>query len=214
MRTDQARSTNPTIGRFGRCARSASRSSTSSPQPGWYRPVYPCFAAEDDVAHRRVLVVPGQMIGPVDDQIPLFIEDEGERRYAVRQVRTRMHQARFRGRVLHAYAIRCAICRLKEARLLDAAHIVGDLSTGGEPVISNGLSLCSIHHRAYDQDLVGVTPDYEVRVSRRLLEEEDGPMLDLLKEFHSGQIVVPPRTAWRPDRERLATRYERFVAAD
>jgi hypothetical protein len=27
----------------------------------------------------------------------------------------------------------------------------------------------------------GVTPDYDVRVSPRLLEDEDGPMLDLLK---------------------------------
>ncbi len=183
-------------------------------RPGWYRPIYPCFATSDDVAGRTVLVSPGRMVGPLDDQQPALLEDETERRYAVREVRTRMHQARFRGRVLVAYATRCAICRLKEARLLDAAHIVADLEEAGEPVVSNGLSLCSIHHRAYDQDLVGVTPDYEVRVSRRLLDEEDGPMLDLLKEFHSREIVLPPRAAWRPDPERLAARYERFVAAD
>jgi putative restriction endonuclease len=118
----------------------------------------------------------------------------------------------FRGRVLRAYASTCTICRLKEGRLLDAAHIAGDLEIHGEPVVPNGLSLCSIHHRAFDQQLVGVSPDYTVHVSKRLLEEEDGPMLELLKGFHTQAIVVPSRTAWRPDRERLAERFERFVS--
>ena len=38
-------------------------------------------------------------------------------------------------------------------------------------------------------------------------------MLDLLKTFHTKQIAVPSRSALRPDRERLAERFERFVAA-
>jgi putative restriction endonuclease len=182
-------------------------------RPGWYRPIYPVFVVEDDPAARRVLVSPGRMVGPLDEREPVLVEDPIERRYAVRETRVRLHQARFRGRVLLAYASACTICRLKEGRLLDAAHIAGDLEEGGEPIVANGLSLCSIHHRAFDQDLVGVSPDYRVHVSRRLLEDEDGPMLDLLKQFHAEQIVVPTRTAWRPDRERLAERFERFVDA-
>jgi putative restriction endonuclease len=97
-------------------------------------------------------------------------------------------------------------------RLLDAAHIVGDLEERGDAVVSNGLSLCSIHHRAFDEDLVGISPDYEVRVSSRLLEDEDGPMLELLKGFHGEALQVPRTVAQRPDRERLADRYERFLA--
>ncbi len=69
-------------------------------------------------------------------------------------MRVRVHQARFRGRVLPAYTSQCTICRLKEIRLLDAAHIVSDSEVLGEPTITNGLSLCAIHHRAFDQDLV------------------------------------------------------------
>jgi putative restriction endonuclease len=95
-------------------------------------------------------------------------------------------------------------------RLLDAAHIAGDLEQHGEPVIPNGLSLCSIHHRAFDENLVGVSPDYTVHVSPRLLDDEDGPMLELLKTFHSRTIELPGRTTWRPDRERLAERFDRF----
>ena len=79
-----------------------------------------------------------------------------------------------------------------------------------EPVSSNGLSLCSIHHRAFDNQLVGVSPDYQVHVSHRLLEDEDGPMLELLKRFHRQPLLVPKRRAARPDPERLAIRFERF----
>jgi len=182
-------------------------------RPGWYRPLYPCYVVADDPAARRVLVAPGRMVGPVDERDPVLVEDPIEQRYGVREARVRLHQARFRGRVLVAYESRCTICRLKETRLLDAAHIVGDLEEHGEPHVRNGLSLCSIHHRAFDQDLVGVTPDYTVQVSRRLLDDEDGPMLELLKAFHQKTIELPVRRTWQPDRERLAARFERFSAA-
>jgi putative restriction endonuclease len=113
--------------------------------------------------------------------------------------------------VVVAYRSQCAICMLKEARLLDAAHIVGDLEATGEATVQNGLSLCSIHHRAFDQSLVGVSPDYMVHVSRRLLEDEDGPMLDLLKGFHRRPLHLPARKRDLPDRERLELRFGRFL---
>jgi putative restriction endonuclease len=182
-------------------------------RPGWYRPLYPSYVTADDPAQQQVLVSPGRMIGALDEPEPVPLDDMVERRYAVRATRVRLHQAVFRGRVLRAYSNTCTICRLKESRLLDAAHIAGDLELNGEPVVPNGLSLCSIHHRAFDQQLVGVTPDYTVHVSRRLLEEEDGPMLELLKQFHTVPILVPKKAALKPDRERLAERYERFLTA-
>jgi putative restriction endonuclease len=129
----------------------------------------------------------------------------------VRQTRVRLHQARFRGRVVPAYDSQCAICRLKELRLLDAAHIIGDIEDAGDPTIRNGLSLCAIHHRAFDQDLVGVSPDYVVHVSKRLLRDEDGPMLDVLKGFHQLPLHVPTRAKQQPDRERLEVRFTRFL---
>jgi putative restriction endonuclease len=182
-------------------------------QPGWYKPLYPAYLIADDPVTRRVLVSPGRMVGPVDERNPMQLEDSLERQYAVRETRVRLHQARFRGRVLVAYSNRCTICRLREARLLDAAHIVGDLEARGEPAVSNGLSLCSIHHRAFDQDVVGVSPNYTVHVAPRLLDDEDGPMLELLKAFHEKTIEVPSRRTWKPNRERLAERFDRFRAA-
>ena len=180
---------------------------------GWYKPLYPSYVVADDPVARNVLVAPGRMVGPLDERDPVPLEDPLERQYGVREARVRLHQARFRGRVLVAYSSTCTICRLREGRLLDAAHIVGDLEQKGEPLVSNGLSLCSIHHRAFDQDLVGIAPDYRVHVSRRLLEDDDGPMLDVLKTAHERTIELPSRRAWRPDPERLALRFARFSAA-
>jgi putative restriction endonuclease len=179
-------------------------------RPGRYRPVYPVFVTADDREVRLVVLSPGAMVGPLDEREPALLRSAVDRRYAVRQIRVRLHQARFRGLVLPAYADKCAVCRLHEVRLLDAAHIIGDLEDAGTATVTNGLSLCSIHHRAFDQQLVGVTPDYEVRVSRALLDEEDGPMLELLKHFHRQQLHVPARASLRPDPERLALRFERF----
>ena len=60
---------------------------------------------------------------------------------------------------------------------------------------------------------MGISPEYKVHVSGRLLDDDDGPMLDLLKGFHEANIHVPSRRAWRPDRERLAERFDRFTEA-
>src|SRR5437763_151184 len=136
-------------------------------RPGWYRPFYPCFVVEDAPTARQVLVSKGEMVGSFEERHANLPDDPIERRYATREMKVRVHQARFRGRVLPAYHDQCAICRLKEMRLLDAAHILADAERG-EPKVRNGLSLCSIHHRAYDQDLVGISPEYRVHVSRGL----------------------------------------------
>jgi putative restriction endonuclease len=80
--------------------------------------------------------------------------------------------------------------------------------------VSNGLSLCSIHHRAFDEDLVGVDPGLGVHVSRRLLDEDDGPMLDVLKGFHGTVLSAPSKRLWRPDPERLELRFARFRSAE
>jgi putative restriction endonuclease len=174
----------------------------------WYRPEYPTFVEEDQLPERRVLLTFGEMRGPYDEREPVHFEDELDRRYALRQVRQRIHQAQFRGIVLPAYREQCTICRLRETRLLDTAHIIGEAVQGGEPMVANGLSLCSIHHRAFDQDLVGVAPDYKVHVAKHLLDEEDGPMLDVLKKSdghdyrrtRAASVATRPRATGDPIR--------------
>jgi len=46
-----------------------------------------------------------------------------------------------------------------------------------------------------------------------LLAQNDGPMLEALKELRGTTVHSPNRTRDRPDRDRLAMRFGRFVAA-
>ena len=43
----------------------------------------------------------------------------------------------------------------------------------GKSTIENGLSLCKLHHSAYDAFIIGVTPDYVIQVRADILEEKD-----------------------------------------
>ena len=126
----------------------------------------------------------------------------------------RVHQKGFREIVLKAYKSKCALCSLKHSELLDAAHIIGDKEDYGEPVIQNGLSLCKIHHSAYDQNILGINPDFKIKVRRDILEEVDGPMLKYgLQSLDNKNLILPiHRNDW-PDRDRLDIRYSEFLKA-
>jgi putative restriction endonuclease len=116
--------------------------------------------------------------------------------------------------VLRAYEDTCAMCRLRHAELLDAAHIIADGKPNGLPVVPNGLSLCKIHHAAYDANILGVRPDLVVEVQQKVLAEIDGPMLRHgLQEMRGVRLLVPRAATAQPDRQRLEERYEEFRAA-
>ena len=61
-------------------------------------------------------------------------EDYARREYYTTTVKARAFQGRFRQRVLDAYRSQCALCKLKHAELLDAAHIIPDSEEEGEPI--------------------------------------------------------------------------------
>ena len=139
--------------------------------------------------------------------------DADERSYAEQLLRTRLHQPLFRARVMRAYATTCSICRLKHADLLDAAHIFADSDVDGMARVTNGLALCKINHAAYDRNLLGITPDYEVRIDTELLKEVDGPMLRYgLQDMHGQKLTLPARSSERPARNSLARRFAEFSA--
>jgi len=135
-----------------------------------------------------------------------------ERLYAERMMKQRLHQPAFRARVISAYETKCAICRLGHGRLLDAAHIIPDSDESSSTSVTNGLSLCKIHHTAYDINIVGIDPEYTIHVRRDILEEIDGPMLEHgIKEMDKGKLWVPPAQGDKPDPVRLESRYKEFL---
>ncbi|HET6380392.1 MAG TPA: HNH endonuclease [candidate division Zixibacteria bacterium] len=188
-------------------------------QPGQYLATFPVYIVGDhpaDLAFDVQVDDVQQLFAPEVAAAPAIAEDRAEirREYVTAVVRRRLHQQAFRARVLEAYRTQCALCRLRHQELLDAAHIIGDAQEQGDPVVSNGLSLCKLHHAAFDRHFLTVRPDYRIEVRQSVLDEEDGPMLlHGLKEMHERLILLPSNVSLQPDRDRLAQRYQAFRAA-
>lgn len=187
-------------------------------KPGKYLAVWPVFIVGDIPRSLffRVLMdeksLPNLKEG-LSEETSFTSEEvaEYQRHYASSQTRVRLHQRVFRARVLTAYREQCAFCRLRHPQLLDAAHIIPDLEEGGAPVIPNGLSLCKIHHAAFDSNFIGVNPDYRIIVRDDILQEFDGPMLKHgIQEMHEQKLILPGDRASWPDREKLAVRFDKF----
>ena len=178
--------------------------------PGRYQALMPTFIAGWDGGALTAKLV----FGLPDQQEVATPQGAVERRYALRLVKQRLHQTSFREAVIAAYSGRCAVSKLAEPVLLDAAHIISDRDELlGQPVVQNGMPLSKLHHAAFDRHLIGVDPDYRLHVAERLLSQKDGPMLEALKNLHGGRIRLPRRLEDRPDRDRLAQRFELFRAA-
>jgi putative restriction endonuclease len=182
-----------------------------------YQAIWPLIIIDDDPAALCVqacLDPAYNEIGPGVSSSEITPSPIDLRRYAWGQTRHRLHQEAFRDIVVSAYDERCAICSLHHPELLDAAHIIADSDDRGEPIVQNGLSLCKIHHAAYDRGILGVSPDYLVRIRSDILEERDGPMLRHgLQELEGSMLLLPTRVADRPDKDRLALRFREFMHA-
>jgi putative restriction endonuclease len=125
--------------------------------PGRYQPILPIFISGWDARTLKAQVVFG-----VPEQESLAPPETAvERRYALRVVKQRLHQASFREAVITAYNGRCALSGLPEPLLLDAAHIIADKDELlGHPVVPNGIPLSKIHHAAFDAHLIGIDSDW------------------------------------------------------
>jgi putative restriction endonuclease len=189
--------------------------------PGKYLAAWPVFIIQDhpkelffSVAVEEMALVKTNLQYDKDEILSGNDLDQARRQYLTRQVKIRLHQRLFREHVLRAYQSQCTLCKLRHAELLDAAHIIADSDEEGVPIVSNGLSLCKIHHAAFDKNIIGITPDYQVRIREDILEEIDGPMLKYgIQSLNRSQIILPHNPIERPDKDRLSARFEDFLRA-
>ncbi len=185
-------------------------------EPGKYLATWPVYIIGDDQSNLTFKVA-------VDDALPAFeysetnithqISEVSDVRHAylTATVKVRLQQRSFREKVLDAYKSQCAFCRLKHRELLDAAHIIPDYLPESMSTVEHGISLCKLHHSAYDSFILGVTPDYIIQVREDVLEEEDGPVLQHgLKGLHKTKLILPDSKGQWPNKNALAWRYERF----
>lgn len=177
--------------------------------PATYQPLMPTFIVAID---RRALKARLSFGEP--DVANISLPSSSERRYAMRQIRQRLHQSSFREAVIWAYKGRCAFSGLPEPRLLDAAHIVEDTHERfGQPIIRNGIALSKTYHAAFDANLIGIDPDYRIHVSSRLLSRRDGATFEAMKQLDGSSIRRTRRDEDLPDPERLELRFGAFRAA-
>lgn len=176
--------------------------------PGRFLAVCPSYVAKWNKTQLVAKIGFGE---PAEYLTSQFGDDAPARRYALRVVKQRMHQASFREAVISAYGSRCAISGLPEPRLLDAAHIIEDQHEAlGQPIVRNGLPLSKIHHATFDAHLIGIDPDFRIHISPRLLALKDGPVLEAIKGVEGKYIALPARLFDHPDRDRLAARFQKF----
>lgn len=180
---------------------------------GLYLPIFPVWlTGEEPEEHQFVVALDLEQMREWQAGVA-EAEPELTRAYAERVVKERLHQPVFRARVLAAYETKCALCNLALPQLLEAAHIRSD-SQGGEPVVTNGIAMCRIHHGAFDSWILGIDPNSVVHISDRVLAQSDGPTLQYaIQGVHGTTIASPVRRAARPDRDLLAERFEQFQLA-
>lgn len=87
-----------------------------------------------------------------------------KRRQVLQTVLRTLRDSRFRSRVLTAYAHRCGFCAA-QLDLLDAAHVLPVGQPGSTDLVTNGVALCALHHRAYDRGLVAFDTLFKIHLS-------------------------------------------------
>ncbi len=112
----------------------------------------------------------------------------------------------FRLAVLGAYAHRCAMCGM-QLELVEAAHIVPHSNSQATDEISNGIALCTLHHRSFDKGLLYVREDYSIclnwaRVKHlRKVKRSDG--LTKYKQSLRSSLILPSEGTWYPSPDNL-----------
>jgi putative restriction endonuclease len=182
---------------------------------GRYKAIWPCYVTNINPVQGYCEIIVGSAsdisLSRKDSVVEYPVTSQAPNRaYAVREARVRLHQATFRANVLRAYEDRCALSGLPVRELLEAAHITPDTEENSSTEVSNGVAMSRLHHRAYDGNLIGISPNLQIVVSDRLRTMKDGLILDALKHLHGQKLRAPARPELQPDRDRLAQRFDEF----
>ena len=113
--------------------------------------------------------------------------------------------AGFRQAIMRIYDYTCAVCQLYVLTLdgesiTEAAHII-PFKVSGNDDIRNGISLCKLHHWAFDSGLISLSRNYEVIVSE--LMSERGPTEWLLITLRGKSIWLPKDEEHYPAQDAL-----------
>lgn len=109
----------------------------------------------------------------------------------------------FRRRILEAYDYRCAICnfsvRMENTPIaLEAAHIKW-FQAGGPDIESNGLALCSLHHKLLDRGALAISNEQKIMVSEKA--NGHGGFQEWVLNFDGKALLKPRNSLYTPKTE-------------
>lgn len=131
----------------------------------------------------------------------------------IQEIKRRINQDFFRQAVLSSYNQKCCITGINNPALLQASHIVDwSIDEQNRTNPENGLCLNALFHKAYDENLLGITPDYDIIISEEFLgskmNEVESSTKDYIWGFNNKKLRMPRRFC--PDKELLAQHFEKF----
>jgi putative restriction endonuclease len=108
----------------------------------------------------------------------------------------------FSKKVYDAYNNKCAMCGIG-LEIIDAAHIVPHSHEKGTDNIDNGISLCALHHRAYDRSLIYFDEDLNILMNENKIKYLEKVGLDTgMRKFEKmafDKIQLPKNYSMRPN---------------
>lgn len=122
-------------------------------------------------------------------------------------VKRRVNQSFFRKMILASYNETCCITGLKQKELLIAGHIK-PWSLFSEERLNpqNGISINSLHDRAFEVGLISINPDLKIIVSNELLKSKDEKIEFFFKIYHQKNMILPSK--FLPDKSFLEYHFE------
>ncbi len=122
-------------------------------------------------------------------------------------VRQRVNQHFFRHAVIVAYQSTCCVTGISVPSLIDACHISPwseDVKNRTNP--QNGLCLNSFFHRAFDDWLFTINPEYKIEIKEQLI---DTVRDNIFKSICGRKMLMPEKFA--PDTILLEKHYDSFI---
>ena len=93
--------------------------------------------------------------------------ETGQEKITITHERVRRDPA-FRAKVNEAYNSKCAMCGI-QLELVEAAHIIPHAHVKGTDEVNNGVTLCTLHHKAYDNGLIYFNAQFDIKVNDKKL---------------------------------------------
>ena len=173
------------------------------------------FGHWDQLAYDAEVLIAQLKNKELEQSVDIGIENLPVGSERTQEVKRRINQNFFRNTVLSSYENRCCITGINNTKLLHACHIVGwsdDEANRTNP--QNGLCLNVLFHKAYDENFLGISPDYEFFISDEFfgtkLKDVDNSTKEFVRNYNKRKLIMPKR--FLPDRDLLAMHFDIYKA--